>query len=122
MTIDQLRSHCLAKKGTTEEFPFDQDTMVFKVMNKMFVIAPLNSWEQGEPTVTLKCDPEYTEELRAQYPSIHPGPYVSNKHWNSVDIFKGELKPDFVLKLIDHSYDMVVKGLSKKLREQLLNG
>lgn len=119
MTIDHLRSHCLAKKGTTEEFPFDNDTMVFKVMNKMFVIAPLNRWEAGEPTVTLKCDPDYTVELREQYPSIHPGPYVSNKHWNSVDIYQGELDLKFIFELIDHSYDMVVKGMTKKLREQL---
>ena len=120
MTIDQLREHCLSKKGTTEEFPFDQDTLVFKVLGKMFVIAPLNRWERGEPTITLKCDPEYTIELRGQYDSIHPGPYVSNKHWNSVDIFRGQLQPKFILELIDHSYDMVVKGMTRKLRESLL--
>ena len=120
MTIDFIRDHCLAKKATTEEFPFDQDTMVFKVLNKMYVIAPLDRWEKGEPTITLKCDPEYTIELREQYSSIHPGPYVSNKHWNSIDIYRGELTPKFILELIDHSYEMVVKGMPKKKRDLLL--
>ena len=119
MNIDQIREHCLAKKGTTEEFPFDQDTLVFKVLNKMFVIAPLDKWENGEASLTLKCDPEYTIELRDRYESIYAGPYVSNKHWNTVALFKRELHPDLVLELIDHSYDMVVKGLSKKLRATL---
>lgn len=121
MNIDLIRDHCLQKKGVTEEFPFDQDTLVYKVMNKMFVIAPLDKWEKGEPSLTLKCDPEYTLELRARYESIHPGPYVSNKHWNTVDLYKGELKPGFIIELIDHSYEMVVKGLSKKLRTSLEN-
>jgi predicted DNA-binding protein (MmcQ/YjbR family) len=119
MNIEQLRNHCIKKQAVTEEFPFDEDTLVFKVLGKMFVIAPLDRWEKGEATVTLKCDPDYTLELRAQYESIHPGPYVSNKHWNTVDIYKGELHPNFILELIDHSYDMVVKGLPKKLRSQI---
>jgi len=119
MNIEQLRVYCLNKKGTSEHFPFDDVTLVFKVMGKMFVIAPLEYWERGEPTITLKCDPEYTLELREQYQSIHPGPYVSNKHWNTVDIYRGELQPKFVLGLIDHSYDMVVKGLPKKLRDSI---
>ena len=119
MTIDDIRNHCLAKKCTTEEFPFDENTLVFKVLGKMFTLAPLSKWEAGEATITLKCDPEYTDELRGQYGSIFPGPYVSNKHWNTVAIYKNELRPQFVLELIDHSYDMVVKGMTKKLRAQL---
>lgn len=119
MDLDKLREYCLNKTATTEEFPFDVDTLVFKVLNKMFVIAPLDKWEKGEATITLKCDPDYTIELREQYDSIHPGPYVSNKHWNTVDIYKGEIQPKFVLELIDHSYDMVVKGMTKKMRESL---
>jgi len=117
MNIEQLREHCIKKKAVTEEFPFDEDTLVFKVLGKMFVIAPLDRWEKGEATITLKCDPEYTLELRAQYDSIHPGPYVSNKHWNTVDIFEGKLSSKFIVELIDHSYEMVVKGLPKKLKD-----
>lgn len=119
MDIEQLREHCIKKKAVTEEFPFDQDTLVFKVLGKMFVIAPLERWERGEASITLKCVPDYTIELRDRYESIHPGPYVSNKHWNSVDIYKDELPIKFIFELIDHSYEMVVKGLPKKLKDTL---
>lgn len=119
MNIEQLREYCLKKKAVTEEFPFDEQTLVFKVLGKMFVIAPLDKWDKGEASVTLKCDPDYNIELREQYESIYAGPYVSNKHWNSIAIYKGELKSKFVLELIDHSYDMVLKGMTKKLRESL---
>ena len=121
MTIDELRTHCLSKKGTIEEFPFDIDTLVFKVLGKIFVMAPLNQWEKGEASITLKCDPDYTLELRERYASIYPGPYVSNNHWNTVDMYKGDLQPKLIFELIDHSYDMVIKGMSKKLRSQLLD-
>lgn len=119
MNIEQLRDYCLSKKHTSESFPFNESTLVFKVMGKMFVLAPLDQWEKGEASITLKCDPEYTVELRKQYKSVYAGPYVSNKHWNTISIFTGELKPDFVLNLIDHSYEMVIKGLPKKIRETL---
>jgi len=119
MNIEQLREYCLKKKAVTEEFPFDEQTLVFKVLGKMFVIAPLDKWEKGEASITLKCDPDYTIELREQYESIYAGPYVSNKHWNSIAIYKGELQSKFVLELIDHSYEMVLKGMTKKLRESL---
>jgi predicted DNA-binding protein (MmcQ/YjbR family) len=85
----------------------------------MFVLAPLERWEKDEATITLKCDPDYTVELRAQFECIYAGPYLNNKHWNTIDIYKGELRPKFIFELIDHSYDMVVKGLTKKLRETL---
>lgn len=120
MNIEQLRDYCLTKKAATESFPFDEDTLVFKVLGKIFAMVPLERWEKGEASVTLKCDPEYTVELREQYESIYAGPYVSNKHWNTVAIYKGELKPQFVLELIDHSYDMVVRGLPKKIRATLV--
>lgn len=119
MNIQQLRDYCLVKNKATEGFPFDEDTLVFKVLGKMFALFPLEKWEKGEASMMLKCDPDYTIKLRDEYESIYAGPYVSNKHWNTVDIYKGELNPKFILDLIDHSYDMVVKGMTKKLREQL---
>ena len=119
MNIEQLREYCLNKKGVTDGFPFDQDTLVFKVSGKMFALFPLEKWEKGEGSVNLKCDPEYSEELRAEYESITAGWHMSKKHWNSVYIYKGELQPQFILELIDHSYDMVVKGMTKKMRESL---
>ena len=119
MNIEELRDYCISKKAATESFPFDENTLVFKVMGKMFALTPLDKWEQGEAAITLKCNPVYTEELRAEYQSIYAGPYVSNKHWNTISIYKGELSQEFIFQLIDHSYDMVVKGMTKKLREEL---
>lgn len=119
MNIEQLREYCLKKKAVTEEFPFDEQTLVFKVLGKMFVIAPLDKWDKGESSITLKCDPDYTIELREQYSSIHSGPYISNKHWNTIEIYKSELSPKFIFELIDHSYEMVIKAMSKKLRSTL---
>lgn len=119
MNIEQLYDYCLAKKGVEDTFPFDKDTLVFKVLGKMFVIAPLDKWDKGEASITLKCDPDYAIELRDRYSCIYPGPYVSTKHWNTVDLYTGEIAPKLMCSLIDHSYEMVVKGLPKKLRETL---
>ena len=120
MNLEQLRKYCMSKKGVTEDFPFDADTLVFKVLGKMFALFPLEKWEAGEGWVNLKCDPEYALELRAEYNSVLPGWHMSKSNWNSVLIYKGELQTKFILELIDHSYDMVVKGMPKKLRDQLL--
>jgi len=121
MNVEIIRDHCLSKKAVTESFPFDEHVLVFKVLGKMFVLAPLNQWEKGEASINLKCDPEYTDELRATYESVYAGPYVGNRHWNTVSIYRGELSQKFILELVDHSYDMVVKGMTKKLREELNN-
>lgn len=121
MNIAQIREYCLKKKAVTEELPFDAHTLVFKVLGKIFVMAPLDKWDIGEASITLKSDPDYTIKLREQYDSIYAGPYVSNKHWNTVAIYKRELPPQFILELIDHSYEMVIKGMTKKLRDKLLD-
>ena len=80
MEIDQLRDYCLSKKGATEEFPFDEVTLVFKVMNKMFCLAGLEKWERGEKTINLKCDPDKAIELREQYDGTVIGGFHSNKN------------------------------------------
>jgi len=119
MNIEQIRDYCLSKKGTTEDFPFDENTLVFKVLGKMFALASLKWWEEGNAAINLKADPEYSEELRASYNSIRAGYHMSKKHWNTLYLHEGELNPQLVKELIDHSYDMVVKGMTKKMREQL---
>jgi predicted DNA-binding protein (MmcQ/YjbR family) len=119
MNIEQLRDYCLNKKGVTEDFPFDQNTLVFKVLGKMFALFPLEKWEKGEGSDNLKCEPEYALELRETYESITAGWHMSKTHWNSLYIYKGELQPKLVCELIDHSYDMVVKGMTKKMRQEL---
>lgn len=120
MHIEQLRNYCMAKKGVTEHFPFDKVTLVFKVMNKMFVLTGLERWERGEPSVNLKCNPEWSEELRDEYESINPGFHMNKKHWNTVSL-NADASDSFVFELIDHSYDLVVKSLTKKLKEELKN-
>ena len=119
MNIEQLRDYCLKKKGVTEDFPFDEFALVFKVLGKMFLLTSLKGWEAGTQSANLKCNPDYAQELRAEYESIEPGFHMNKKHWNTVRLYKGELQPKFVCELIDHSYDMVVKGMTKKMRDTL---
>ena len=85
----------------------------------MYALVSLKRWEQGEAAINLKADPEYSEELRADYNSIRPGFHMSKKHWNTLYLHEGELKPQLIKALIDHSYNMVVKGMTKKMRENL---
>ncbi len=116
MNIEELRSHCLSKKGTTEEFPFDDVTLVFKVSGKMYALTNLD----GDLSINLKCDPERAIELREEYEAILPGWHMNKKHWNTVKI-DGRLKPDFIKEMIDHSYDLVISKLTKKQKEELQN-
>ena len=114
MNIEELRNYCLSKKAATESFPFGEDTLVFKVLDKAFALASIS-----EPdSVNLKCDPEYAIELREQYDDVQPGYHMNKKHWNTVTI-QGGLDDKFICDLIDHSYNMVVKGMSKKEQEKL---
>ena len=115
MNIEEIRNYCLAKKGVTEGFPFGGDTLVFKVMNKMYALVGL---EQQPPFINLKCDPERAIELRAEYEDIQPGYHMHKAQWNSV-YFTGTLPRDLVLELIDHSYELVIQGLKKKDQETL---
>ena len=119
MHIEELRDFCIAKKGVTEDFPFDDVTLVFKVLGKMFLLTGLDSWEKGEQKVNLKCDPEKAIELREEYEAIDTGWHMSKKHWNTVTLNTGDVSDDLVRELIDHSYDRVVKGMTKKMREEL---
>ena len=120
MNIEQLREYCISKKGVTEEFPFDFDTLVFKVMGKMFALAPLSRWEQGSETINLKCDPERALELRDEYESINAGYHMSKKHWITVEY--ANLPPQFVKDLIDDSFELVVNSMTKKSRKEFWEG
>jgi predicted DNA-binding protein (MmcQ/YjbR family) len=114
MHIEQLRDFCIAKKGVTEHFPFDNVTLVFKVMNKIFALVGLDSWEKGEQKINLKCNPEKAEELRGEYEGITAGWHMNKKHWNTVLINSADVSNALVRELINHSYDLVVSGLTKK--------
>lgn len=120
MNIQQLYDFCLAKKGVTEHFPFDEDTLVFKVGGKMFCLTSLQEWEKGNPSMNLKCDPDKALELRAEYEAIRPGYHMSKIHWNSVDLGK-DVSDKMIIELINHSYELVFKSLTKKLQNEVLN-
>ncbi len=116
MNIEEFRVYCLAKKGVTESFPFDSETLVFKVMGKMFALTSL---EKSPITANLKCDPEKAIQLREEYEnSIYPGYHMSKIHWNTVEL-EENLPPKLLLQLIDDSYNLVVSGLTKKLQAEL---
>lgn len=117
MNLEQIRDYCIAKKGVTEHFPFDEDTLVFKVMGKMFALMSLVWWERGDEKMNLKCKPEWSEELRGEYDGINPGFHMSKKHWNTVTVNQ-DVSDEFLRELIDHSYLEVVKGLTKKLQAE----
>ena len=121
MHIAQLRDFCLSKKGVTEHFPFDNVTLVFKVMDKIFVLTRIDKWEQGAQCVNLKCDPEKAEELREVYEGVQPGWHSNKKHWNTVTLNSSDVSDDLGKELINHSYEMVVMGLTKKLQSELEN-
>lgn len=115
MDIESLRIYCLNKKGVEETFPFDDVTLVFKVMGKMFLLTTLDA---AEFRINLKCDPERAIELRENYPDIIPGFHMNKKHWNTVYCDR-DLDDKLILEMVDHSYDLVVSKLTKKLKSEL---
>lgn len=121
MHIDELRDFCIAKKGVTEHFPFDEVTLVFKVMNKMFALVGLDAWEKGDYKINLKCNPEKAIELRDEFEGVNPGWHMNKKHWNTITINTSDVSDDLVRELINHSYGLIVKSLSKKLQQELNN-
>lgn len=114
MEAEEIRACCLAKKGVTESFPFDSETLVFKVGGKMFLLVPL---EKMPVTFAAKADPERSEELRARYPQISGAYHMNKTHWNSV-VCEG-LPGDLIRELIDHSYGLIFSSLPKKLRAEI---
>jgi len=116
MNIEEFREYCLSKAQVTEEFPFDKVTLVFKVAGKMFTLTGLD----GEFTFNLKCNPELAVELREEYSCVKPGYHMNKKHWNTIEV-DGSVPDNKLKEWIDHSYDLVVAGLPKKIRMELLN-
>jgi len=115
MNIEEVREYCLTKKAVTESFPFDETTLVFKVMNKMFCLLSLDDFR-----VALKNDPEKNIELRAHYPAIIPGYHMNKEHWNTIEL-DGSIPPVLLRELIDESYTLIIKSLPKKVQEEYKN-
>jgi predicted DNA-binding protein (MmcQ/YjbR family) len=116
MDSEIIRSYCLSKAKVTEGFPFNETALVFKVAGKMFALLNL----ENDLSVNLKCDPEKAIELREQYPFIQPGYHMNKKHWNTIYI-DGTISQEKLFDMIDHSYDLVVSKLPKKLKDVLQN-
>lgn len=116
MNIEDYRNHCINKPGVTEEFPFDEKTLVFKVMGKMFALCDVDLFE----SFNLKCNPEKSIELRERYQGINAGYHMSKKHWNTITS-DSDVPYELQIELIDHSYDLVVSGLTRKLKTELSN-
>ncbi len=117
MHIEAFRDYCLSKKGVTESFPFDEDVLVFKVLNKMFALTSLSA---DAFKVSLKCNPERAMELREEFESIIPAFHMNKKHWNSVNV-ETLMDDALFIELLNHSYDLVVQGMTKKDKEILKN-
>jgi predicted DNA-binding protein (MmcQ/YjbR family) len=115
LDIIEFRDYCLTKKGTKEEFPFDNKTLVFKVMGKVFALCNIDDFK----SYNLKCDPEWAIELREEFNGIKPGFHMNKKHWNTVTVIS-DVVDKLAAKMIDHSYSEVAKGLKKADREKLL--
>ena len=115
MHIEQFRNYCLAKKGVTESFPFNEYVLVFKVLNKMFALTSLN---EPEFKISLKCNPDKAIELRETFDNIVPAYHMNKKHWNTV-IPDMRISEKLTRKLIDHSYELVVAKMTKKDKEIL---
>ena len=114
MNIESFRTYCLNKKGVNEEFPFGEETLVLKVMGKMFALANVNNFT----SINLKCDPENAVELREKYAAVQPGYHMSKKHWNTV-LIDGSIPDKLLRQWIDESYQLVVSGLTKTQKTAL---
>ena len=117
LNVEHIREYCLKKKGVTEEFPFDEETLVFKVIGKIFLLVSLDSIPLQ---FNIKCDPEVAIELRERYKSVEPGYHMNKKHWNTV-IIDGSVSQKMILEWIDDSYSLVITGLKKSDKKKLID-
>lgn len=117
MDLAALQAYLLEKKGVTEERPFGPEALVYKVIGKMFALV---AWEANPLTISLKCDPDEALFLRDIYPAVRPGYHLNKKHWNTVTL-DGSVPQKEFRRMIDDSYNLVVKGLTRSQREALFN-
>ena len=114
MNLEDIRDYCLKKASVTEGLPFGEDTLVFKVEGKMFLLTDIRSGN----SFNVKCDPELAVELREKYPAVQPGYHMNKKMWNTVN-FDGSLTTKQLMEMIDHSYTQVVKSLPKRIQDKM---
>ena len=114
MSLDHFREYCLSLKGITEQIPFDENILVFKIMRKMFALCNMMTFEY----CNLKCDPEKAIRIREEFTEVTPAWHMNKKHWNSVS-FMGDLSDQQIKQWVKDSYNLVVKNMPKKLRKQI---
>ena len=114
MNIEEVREYCLSMPFVTEDFPFDEHTLVLRVGNKIFALIPLEKAGQ----INLKCDPERAIILREEYSEIVPGYHMSKTNWNTIHFVS--ISNNLIQELIQHSYDLIYKSLTRKVRESLV--
>ena len=115
MNVESVQQYCLSLKAVTEDMPFGEDTLVFRIGGKIFGLMSLN---ENECRVNLKCTPDYAIELREKYEDIIPGYHMSKKHWNTVYCERC-LEDKIIRELIQHSYQLVFESLSKAVRDAI---
>ena len=113
MDVQSFREYCLGKRGASESTPFGEDVLVFKVGDKIFALVAL---DEIPGRANLKCDPDFALELRDRYEQVQPGYHMNKKHWNTVELETGIPEAE-LRKMIDHSYELVWKSLTKAARE-----
>jgi predicted DNA-binding protein (MmcQ/YjbR family) len=111
MNIESLRNYCLSKTGATESFPFGEETLVFKVGNKIFALTSVDA-------SPLTVNPELAVELREQFDAVRPGYHMNKIHWNTV-VIDGSIRENDLKQWIDHSYELIVSSLPKSVRQEL---
>jgi predicted DNA-binding protein (MmcQ/YjbR family) len=114
LNIEEIRDYCLVKPGVTEDMPFGEDTLVFRVGEKLFLLTSISDSTQ----FNVKCDPELAVELRERYSEVRPGYHMNKKHWNTVHT-DGSLSRKQICEMIDHSYELVLKSLPKKVQDEI---
>jgi len=115
MNFKELDSYILSKQGATFDYPFDEKVRVYRIAEKMFALTT----EEHPLRVNLKCDPIYALELRSIYEGVSAGYHMNKKHWNTVMVEESDVDDESIMELIDHSYELVYKSLTKKKRETL---
>jgi predicted DNA-binding protein (MmcQ/YjbR family) len=115
MTFKQLDTYLLRKQGVTYDYPFDEEVRVYRISEKMFALTK----EVHPLEVNLKCDPISALELRSIYEDVRAGYHMNKKHWNTVTLEDSDVDDESIAELIDHSYELVYKSLTKKKREAL---
>lgn len=114
MDLEKIRTWCLKKKGVTETLPFDEETPVYKVMGKMFLLSNLTP----PVSINIKCDPELAVDLRERYDAVTPGFHMNKTHWNTI-LLDGTVPDKYILEWVDMSYNLVASSLTKKQKEEL---